>query len=138
MISSEDEQSASEIYAAEALVRYMSGMFYALVLAFLLILVTVIFRYIVFGQAAVGLIIMLCAYLFAIGAILSRFRFMRTKEVETVFAASFKNRSVFEEETTLEARSAPPTCVLGSSQALLGIFLAGLLGFVAGNRLRRP
>lgn len=97
MIPSEDERSASEIYAAEAFVRYMSGMFYALVVAFCIILVTVIVRWIVVGQPTAGLIIMLCIYLLAIGMILRRFRFIRIKEAQTVFAASFKNRSVFEE-----------------------------------------
>ena len=102
MVSCEDGRAGSEIYAAEALVRYLAGMFYALILAFLLILVTVVLRYIAFRQVMVGLIIMLCAYLFAIGAIISRFRFVRIREVETVFAASFKNRHLFEGKPTGE------------------------------------
>jgi len=106
MISCEDKKAGIEIYAAEALVRYSSGMFYALILAFLLILITVVLRYIAFRQAMAGLIIMLCAYLFAIGAIISRFRFGRIREVETVFAASFKNRHLFEGETAGEEKAA--------------------------------
>jgi hypothetical protein len=98
IVSCEDKEAGDEIYAAEALSRYLFGMFYALALSFLAILVTVVLHYIVFGEAMVGLIAMLCAYLFAIGAILSRFRFVRVKEVETVFAASFKNRNLFEVE----------------------------------------
>jgi hypothetical protein len=99
MIVSQDKKAAGEIRAAEALVRYMSGMFYALVVACFLLLVALIVRWITIGQVTVGLIIMLCTYLVAIGVILRRFRFVRTKEVETVFAASFKNRSIFEEIT---------------------------------------
>lgn len=100
IIVSQDEGSAGEIYAAEALVRYMSGMFYALVVACFLFLVALVVRWIMIGQVTVGLIIMLCTYLVAIGVILRRFRFVRIKEAETVFAASFKNRSIFEEITT--------------------------------------
>jgi hypothetical protein len=96
MILSEDERSASEIYAAEAFVRYMSGMFYALVAAFCMILVTFVVRWVDVGRPMAGLIIMLCTYLLAIGMILRSFRFIRIKEAQTVFAASFKNRSIFE------------------------------------------
>jgi hypothetical protein len=106
LVSCADEKSANEVYVAEALTRYMSGMFYALVFAFLMILVTVILRYVLDGETMVGLIIVLCFYLFAIGAILSRFRSIRAKEVETVFAASFKNRPLFEGETAGEEKAA--------------------------------
>jgi hypothetical protein len=102
LVSCADEKSANEVYAAEALTRYMSGMFYALVFAFLMILVTVILRYVFDGETMVGLIIVLCFYLFAIGAILSRFRSIRAKEVGIVFAACFKNRHLFEGEPTRE------------------------------------
>ena len=101
LISCEDKKAGSEIYAAEALVRYLSGMFYALSLAFLLILATIVLRYVIFGQAIVGLIIVLCVYLSAIGAVMARFRFVRIREMETVFAASFKNRRLFEEKDTV-------------------------------------
>ena len=97
MISSTDERSANEIYAAESLSRYISGMFYALVFAFILILATVVIRYFVLGQTMVGLIILLLAYLFAIEEILRHYRFIRVKEAEAVFTASFKNRAIFEE-----------------------------------------
>lgn len=100
MISSNDERAAGEIYAAEALSRYIAGMFYALLLAFILILITAVLRYIVLGQVMAGFIIILVAYLLAIMTILSHFRFIRIKEVETVFAASFKNRCIFEEGVT--------------------------------------
>jgi hypothetical protein len=97
IISSNDVQAAGEIYAAEALSRYISGMFFALSYAFLLILGTLITTYIVSGQLMGGLILIAAAYLFAIWVILSRFRFIRIKEAEAVFAASFKNRVLFEE-----------------------------------------
>jgi hypothetical protein len=97
IVGSNDERSANEMYAAESLTRYMTGMFYALSMAFFLILGTVIIAYVFSGQVLVGLIIVLCAYLFAIVEIVARFRFMRIKEVEIVFAASFKNKAIFEE-----------------------------------------
>jgi len=96
MISSTNERAANEIYAAESLTRYISGMFYALVLAFVLILATVLMRYLVLGQAVTGLVMLLLAYLLAIGEILRHFRVIRVKEAETVFTASFINRAVFE------------------------------------------
>ena len=56
MINSTDERAANEIYAAESLTRYISGMFFALVLALILIFVTVVLRYLVLGQAMIGLV----------------------------------------------------------------------------------
>ena len=102
MISCADERSAGEVYAAEAFTRYLSGMFYALVFASAMILGTVILRYVVGGETMVGLIIVLCFYLFAIGAILGRFRSVRAREVEIVFAACFRNRHLFEGDPTRE------------------------------------
>jgi hypothetical protein len=97
MICSADEKAAIEIYAAEAMTRYISGMFYALAFASVLIFVTIILHYIVFGQALTGLVIILAAYLFGIEEILRHFRFIRIKETETVFTASFRNRTIFEQ-----------------------------------------
>jgi hypothetical protein len=102
MINSVDERAANEFNAAEALSRYIAAMFLALVIVFPLILVTATLRYIYAGQVTVGLVIILLAYLAALVVILSFFRFARIKEVEIVFAASFKNRSIFEEKTATQ------------------------------------
>jgi hypothetical protein len=102
IVSCADERSAGEMYAAESFTRYLSGMFYALVFASATILGTLILRYVVDGETMVGLIIVLCFYLFAIGVILGRFRSARIREVEVVFAACFKNRHLFEAEPTGE------------------------------------
>ena len=59
MVSSNDERSAGEMYAAEALSRYIAGMFYALSFASVLILVTVIAVYFVSNQILTGLLIIL-------------------------------------------------------------------------------
>jgi hypothetical protein len=103
MVSCADERSAGEVYVAESFTRYLSGMFYALVFASAMVLVTVILQYVVDRETMVGLIIVLCFYLLAIGTILGRFRSIRTGEVEIVFAACFKNRHQFEAEPTREA-----------------------------------
>ena len=96
MINSVDERAASEINAAEALSRYIASMFCALVLSSILISITVILRCYHFGQITVGLVALLFAYLFAVLVILTYFRFVRIREVEIVFAASFRNKSIFD------------------------------------------
>jgi hypothetical protein len=95
LIVANDERSANEIYAAESVTRYISGMFYALILSFVSILLPTIPRYLS-GQSITGIGLLLVAYFLAIVVIVQHFRFIRIKEVETVFAASFKNREIFE------------------------------------------
>ena len=85
------------MYAAESLSRYIAGMFYALCFACLSLLVTVIVTYFVSGQILIGLTVVLAAYLFVIAGILAHYRFIRIKEVEIVFAASYRNKTLFEE-----------------------------------------
>ena len=98
LIASNDERAANEIYAAEALTRYIAGMFYALSFAFVLILGVVIFDATLTGQVAGGLIAILLVYLWAVVVIIQNFRRIRIKEVEAIFAASFRNRTFFEKE----------------------------------------
>jgi len=66
IVASCDEKAANEVYAAEALTRYIAGMFYALTLAVILLLVTLILRYIAVGQLMSGLVFVLAIYLLAI------------------------------------------------------------------------
>jgi hypothetical protein len=98
IIYSKDERAAREIQADEALCRYIAGIFYALTFSFIMLFDVLILRFLASGQIVVGLIIILCSYLCALIVILERFRFMRIKEAETVFFASFRNRSLFEEK----------------------------------------
>ena len=95
MITSDDERAADEMYAAESLCRYIAGMFYALCFACLSLLIPIIVSYLGFGQVLISLIIVLAIYLFMIIEILAHYRFLRIKEVEIVFAASYKNRDLF-------------------------------------------
>jgi hypothetical protein len=53
-----------------------------------------------FGQILIGLVIVLAVYLFMIVEILAHYRFLRIKEVEVVFAASYKNRDLFEKTSS--------------------------------------
>lgn len=104
LIASEDEHATFEIYAAEALTRYIAGMFYALIFAIVLILVVIVSSFAT-GQTPSGLIFILAAYFLAILEIIQNFRRIRVKEVGAIFAASFKNRSLFEnEKTTAKSR----------------------------------
>jgi len=98
LVVSNDEKIATEIYIAEALSRYIAEMFYALILAFVLIFATMCFRKYARGRVETGLLFVLVAYTLAIIGILANFRYIRIKEVQTVFAASFKNRALFETE----------------------------------------
>jgi hypothetical protein len=96
IINSNDARATEEMYAAESMSRYIAGMFYALCFSFISLLATVIAYYLVSGKLMVGLVIILAAYLFIIAVILGNYRFIRIKEVEIVFAASFRNRVLFE------------------------------------------
>jgi hypothetical protein len=97
VVSSSDSGAAAEIYAAESLSRYVSGMFYALVVAFLLLLTLIGARLYAGVVIGVALPVLIVAYGAGLVAILANFRFIRIKEVETIFAASFKNRELFRE-----------------------------------------
>jgi hypothetical protein len=99
LINSHDEKAAIEIYATEALTRYISGMFYALLISLALILSTIVLLYFESGEIMTGLLVILIAYFISVLAILGHFRFIRIKEVETVFAASFKNKELFTVDT---------------------------------------
>jgi hypothetical protein len=56
------------------------------------------------GSPSFVLTIVVLVYLLAVVAILSNFRFMRLKEVETVFAASYRNREKIEDALKAGAR----------------------------------
>ena len=95
MIASADQDAAREVYAAEALVRYVAGMFYALGLSSGLMTALIIVDVLATGAIALWLILILAGYLSALCAIAWYYRAIRCKEVFTVFAASFRNYSAF-------------------------------------------
>lgn len=98
MINSLDDRATREIYYAESLSRYISGMFFALKYSIYLIGITIVIN-IIHPEHKIlyGLFIFLLAYLYLIHGILKNFRFLRIKEVCTVFIASYFNQSIFEE-----------------------------------------
>jgi hypothetical protein len=96
VVTSKDEKAASEIYAAEALTRYIAGMFYALMTASLIIALTFVFVGLESGHWMTGLLLIMLAYAIAMIIIVQRFRKMRIREVEVIFATSYKNRDLFE------------------------------------------
>jgi hypothetical protein len=97
VVASEDPKAAEEVYAAEALCRHISGMFYALTASLAAILSVYIAIWTSRGSPSSVLTFVVLGYLVAIVVILSNFRFMRLKEVETVFAASYRNRDKIED-----------------------------------------
>lgn len=97
LIASCDERAAAEVYAAEALTRYIAGMFYALTFATTLIFLTALWIYLASGQILTGLIVIVLLYSYAIFEIIQNFRRIRIKEVETVFSASYMTMKTLEE-----------------------------------------
>jgi hypothetical protein len=97
IVSSQDSIAGAELYAAEAMSRYIAGMLYALLTAFGLMAFTAAAS-LAAGRWPILLApILTVAYGFAIVGILGRYRFMRIKEVELLFAACYRNRAVFAE-----------------------------------------
>lgn len=96
MVMSEDEWTASEIYSAEALSRYIASTFWTLVVSFFLLLAIGIHRGFSFETESMSLLLygLMALYLAGIVAILLTFRLIRLREVELVFALSFKSRAI--------------------------------------------
>ena len=105
ILISENETLARECYAAEAMNRYLASMFYGIFISFLIIFSVLIkltelaithqgeFK---FQQLSVTLLLVELIYVASAWIILSSYRFIRMKEVETVFAATFALREKFE------------------------------------------
>ncbi len=92
VVGSLDKDAAAEMYSAEALSRYVSGMFYALLFALITILVCLVF----IRTATLVFAILLAVYAVALGAIAANYRFLRIKEVKTVFSLAFCKRDSLE------------------------------------------
>ncbi len=90
LLISKDLNLANECYAAEALNRYLSSMFYGIFLSFLIIFFVLI-KQIFSPNEELSLTLLLIELFYGGSALLiiRNYRFIRMKEVETVFAASF-------------------------------------------------
>jgi hypothetical protein len=96
VVATTDPSASAEIAAAEALSRFVSGMFYGLLVSTTLIVAVVAAILIQQQKVHSGLVCLTIIYLGAIWAILSNFRYLRMYEVEKVFALAYKNRHLFE------------------------------------------
>jgi hypothetical protein len=118
LINSVDEKSAIENYSSEALIMYLAAMFYALVISIFLLLLVVLFfintiktwvshglNWIIHEGSSTVLSsdyriiyssILIIVYVGSIFFLLWHFRYMRFKEVQTVFTASLINREFIE------------------------------------------
>ena len=103
LVNSVDEKSAKEIFAQESLVRYISGMFYALFVCCIWGLFVALFNRVYGGHNVRGLLLLLGAYAVLMVVIVHNFRFIRVKEVETVFAAHLINAKTIQNKIAFGA-----------------------------------
>lgn len=103
-IMSLDVQAAKEVSAAEALCRYMAETFYALLIISVLIILSIITKLLLDPSGITLHLVFLGCYLLALGIILRIFRFMRRKEVLTVFIACLINRQEIEKRLAASAK----------------------------------
>lgn len=97
VVAKNDPQSCSEIYGAEALIRFLAGSYYALQAAVLLMVANAFCAVVRLSpRAAIFPLLFAAAYLYLLHVILSQYRFLRCKEVDTVFNACFANREHFD------------------------------------------
>lgn len=90
VLISVDENLANECYAAEAFTRYLSSIFYGLFCSFVIIILVLIKQYFFSNdQLSLTLLVIEGFYAVAMFFILRNYRYIRIKEVETVFAATF-------------------------------------------------
>lgn len=98
IVSKNDPQSAIEIYAAEALCRFVAGSYYALQVSVALMLINSFCLFIIVSVPAAALpLIAMIVYLSLLHVILKQYRLLRCKEVDTVFNACFVNSRHFED-----------------------------------------
>jgi hypothetical protein len=107
---SEDRNLAAEVYTAEALTRYVACMFYALLVASVLAAGTAVLNlaYAFVAKASfaatIGAGVACTVYLLAAWLIIKNLRFVRIKEVETLFYACY-GKSLRMSDSDLQGRS---------------------------------
>ncbi len=101
LIRDDNQMTVIELYTAESINRYISGMFYSLLISFLLILITIPLQ--VKHEISIILFCLLLFYFLALVNIISRFRFIRIKEAQTMFDACYKNKDLFIDENSKES-----------------------------------
>ena len=98
LINTVDERAATEIYSLEAFNRYLTGMFYSLLITLPTMIIGLIIRLTrdSTDMAWVLFLIMFFIYLAMLLAILWNYRISRLREVSTVFTATYHHRELFE------------------------------------------
>jgi hypothetical protein len=96
-----NEMTVMELNTNESINRYISGMFYSLLISFLLILLTIPFQS--KSEVILSLFFILLSYLIGLWNIISRFRFIRIKEAQTLFDACYKNKEWFLTDSCVES-----------------------------------
>ena len=104
IINSVDARASAEIKQTEDICRYVSQMFYGLLLACVLSIAS--FGFAITGEHQSTLLACFLAgilvfYLGCILVILGQYRWMRIKEAETIFMGSFANRKDIEERLAI-------------------------------------
>lgn len=102
VVCSADSNTASEVNMAEAQSRYIAETFYGLVVSSGLASVSLVFDLSGPKTAYAYLILALLLYAVAIWEVLRSYRQLRIKEVEVVFAATFRHRKLFLERLSPE------------------------------------
>lgn len=97
IITSEDPRLADEVYSAEAMLRFLAGSFYALLTSVALLGSAGIYVAAKLSLAdALPVFAVVLVYVILLHFILTGYRPLRCKEVDTVFHACFVNRERFE------------------------------------------
>ncbi|MBN1139945.1 MAG: hypothetical protein JXM73_25475 [Anaerolineae bacterium] len=98
VLNSVDERASSEFYAVEALCRYLTGIFYSLLITLILVALGLIAQW-ALGRAHIDWVLfgaMFLIYLLMLWAVLRHYRIMRIKEAGIVFSATYHHRRLFE------------------------------------------
>jgi hypothetical protein len=131
IVSKVDQASAAEINASEAQCRFISGSFYALLVALVLTIANFLVSLFISTSLTLIIVLIFVGYVAMLIGILSQFRFLRCREVGILFAACVANRQAFDElfPDPSQRRTAVAPAVQG--QAVGAGELAGLVAVAA-------
>ena len=114
VVNAVDERSGVEAYRAEAITRYVSSMFYALVSSAVLVALLAL----IMPCACLWGVVIL--YVAAALLILHNLRFLRFKEVEALFTVTYYNDRIakFSFEKTPKGEQSPGACIRKAADGL--------------------
>jgi hypothetical protein len=92
-----DPQTGNEVFNAEALCRFVAGSYYALIFSIYLMVLNILIVVFKISPIASLVPIFICVgYFVLLVIIVTQYRFLRCKEVDTVFFACYANKEIFE------------------------------------------